>query len=241
MKEKVYKSIHDVDLDIDNDKVVLAYDREGGFEESTFAYFHKLITQLKSFYPRPLVFADIGAYTGIYTIYAASRGCSVEAFEPNPDVYNRLRENVDYNLKDDQSNIRFHKCAISNEPKEALFYTNPNANLTSGGSLSTENHLNKTSVAYPVVADNYNLTLYQLPDIMKIDVEGHEMSVLLGMKWLSDPDIQKPFIIIEANYYDHYTEIVEYLVDEIGGYVLIGKMDGRNIILAPISLPFFND
>lgn len=222
--------IHGVELRTDGDMVVLSNNRNGFFEKDTFDNFSKLISFFKNTQriENP-IFADIGAYTGIYSIYAAKLGCRVEAFEPNPNVFERLVENVNHNY-DNMGGwsgvINYNRCALSDEVGEATFNVNPNVLLTSGGSLNPNIRPNKQK--FVVEVDKYDN--YLMPDIVKIDVEGNEMKVLAGMKnTLLHGEV---FMIIEANTKEEQDNIVRFMQDEIG-YVFQGRFDDRNLIFSP--------
>lgn len=65
--------------------------------------------------------ADIGANIGSFSCVAAQRGASVFAFEPEPDNYKLLNENVAFNGFGDQ--IKLYKFAITASGKELSLYT----------------------------------------------------------------------------------------------------------------------
>jgi FkbM family methyltransferase len=139
------------------------------------------------------LFGDIGANIGSFTILASGVvGCSSVTAEPVPSTYNYLRRNVI--LNDLDPSVRMLNIGVGAEPGELRF--------TSGH--DTVNHV----VTEATVGDEATvlvriMTMDELfadrtPVLLKIDVEGFEMSVLKGgSRTFSQPGLQA--IIIEIN------------------------------------------
>lgn len=126
---------------------------------------------------------DIGAYTGLYTVKAATAGCSVVAFEPNEAVFKRLFDNVGLN----GVKAELYGCAVGDRQGSVGMKTNKAVALTSGGRVLGGGDI-------PMIS----IDSLQLPDVcvIKIDTEGYETKVLLGM---TDTIKRcKPAIITEA-------------------------------------------
>ncbi len=109
--------------------------------------------------------ADVGANIGIYTLLAASLGARVESFEPNPTTRRLLRQNVRLNRFD---NVQVHDEAVTDEEGTVR--------LQQAGVFGEQSRiLGDGELAVPAT---------RLPpgfDVVKIDVEGHELSVIGGM------------------------------------------------------------
>jgi len=123
------------------------------------------------------VFYDVGANVGLYTCFVGQRSRQSVAFEPHPVNRDRLEENLELN---DISDV--------NVREEALSDFSGTAQLAIGGSdvagegahtLSTGSDTNTISVSTIRGDDLGNIPE---PDVMKIDVEGAELSVLRGMR-----------------------------------------------------------
>lgn len=126
---------------------------------------------------------DIGAYTGLYAIIAAKAGASVHAFEPNPAVFQRLIDNAELNWV----MLAAYQKGVSDTQGSAKLVAKNRIPLTSGGRLE----------------DGEGVELIRVDDLdlsgvaaIKIDVEGHECSVLRGA--LETIRRDKPLIITEA-------------------------------------------
>ncbi|MCB1567829.1 MAG: FkbM family methyltransferase [Xanthomonadales bacterium] len=170
-------------------------------------------------------FVDVGAGTGWFSIPVRQGGHAVIAFEPNPAVRKRLRENMRLN------GVKFAvvSAAASAERGVATFYHNPRVPLTSGGSIQAPTcHAPQTLAVQKVTIDE---TCADCDVAMiKIDVEGHEMSVLAG----AAETIRRcrPFLMLEANTAKHRTELDGWL--KANGYVW-RQADERNMLCAPAS------
>ena len=118
------------------------------------------------------VFVDIGANVGSYTVLAASLGARVVAVEPIPGTFDRLIANV--RLNGMESSVTAHRVGLSDRNGSLRFTTDyDTVNHVMG---ETEN-LPGTDVA--VVTLDSILTGVS-PALIKIDVEGHELPVLIG-------------------------------------------------------------
>jgi len=142
-----------------------------GYEEKTLEIFQKLI--IKSDY-----FFDIGAYNGIYSLIDASSNssCQIHAFEPYPDNYKMLMNNIKIN---GFSNIHAHNMAISNTKCVSKLYVtvgNSENTLIEGYNTPVDIIDVVTSRIDTIVSDE------KIPrvDFLKIDVETAEHLVLMG-------------------------------------------------------------
>lgn len=129
-----------------------------------------------------IIFYDVGANTGYYGILAAMIGNSrvnVFSFEPVKEHVDKLNESL--KLNDLENKITVFSMALSNEDGERQIF------LSGSGSTIVKGFMN-------VAEDNYrnvvikkldNLILannMDLPDFIKIDIEGAEYNMLCGSK-----------------------------------------------------------
>jgi FkbM family methyltransferase len=147
-------------------------------------YYHKLRDFLEQeFYLLPELVGDrkraidIGAHNGLYT-YELSKLCdSVESFEPQAYLYNKLCE---YAIP----KVNLHNVGLSNKQD----YLNINVPTLDGKKLdgmASFRASTATSEKYQVetaIIEVKRLDDYQFKDVsfMKIDVEGYESEVLEG-------------------------------------------------------------
>jgi FkbM family methyltransferase len=124
------------------------------------------------------VFFDVGANAGYFALRARDLGAEVHAFEPNPDV----RALLGLSIARDGRGITANPEAVSRASRQVLtFYVSENGN-TGMSSLErpTERSIDVTTIAL----DDYVERTGAHPDLVKIDVEGHQLSVLAGASQL---------------------------------------------------------
>jgi FkbM family methyltransferase len=134
---------------------------------------------------------DAGAQTGFYTCVMASlvgQTGIVHAFEPMPENYELLLKNVEENGFD--LRVRAYQLACSNHP--AQLEASRVGRMYVAGAVEGYPRVSMTAVPIDdVVSDDV--------DFIKIDVEGHEPSVLEGMRKLIRRS--HPIILSECNDY----------------------------------------
>lgn len=120
------------------------------------------------------LFCDVGANTGSYSVLASGvTGCRTAAFEPSTATRRLLRWNTCLNAL--EGLIQIHDVALSDKTSEVNFSTK----LGSTNRIVGANEAPSGSEV--VSADTLdNVLAGEVPAVVKIDVEGHEPSVLAG-------------------------------------------------------------
>ncbi|MEU6193005.1 FkbM family methyltransferase [Streptomyces sp. NPDC047061] len=159
-----------------------------GYEPGTLATWSRLAA-------RSSTIADVGAHVGYFSMIAAHANpkAKVHSFEPVDQIHARLSVNVRSN---GVQNIKLHQAGVSSEPGWADISVRFSGNLLSTGSTLE-------GVAAPD-AQHKRIQLLTLDevfaetklDLVKIDVEGHEMSVLRGARQVLKRD--RPTLVMEA-------------------------------------------
>jgi FkbM family methyltransferase len=137
-------------------------------------------------------FIDIGANIGQHTIFAAKivgEEGSVHAFEPIPKLYNQLKDSVELNHLDKY--VFLHNVAIGPKEGQGTFYVSKNAG---GSSFVNKDDLSETITVSIKNGDTYLSPLKKI-DAIKIDVEGFEYEVLLGVKKIIET--YRPILFLE--------------------------------------------
>lgn len=138
---------------------------------------------------------DVGANTGqsIDLFLKLNSNCKIIAFEPNPRLYQKLK-----NKYSDNSNIQLFQLGISDEVGQKTFHENIFHSTSTFEELDlTSKYLKRKSVILGVkpdeiVKESYTVEVTTLTDfinnqcsepidILKIDTEGHEYSCLIGL------------------------------------------------------------
>lgn len=141
---------------------------------------------------------DIGAHVGYYAMIAALSNprAKVHAFEPVPPIHARLAVNHRANgLK----NLTVHQKGVSDRAGSAdINIRFPMVNLLStGSSLEEFAEPLASAITARIQLVTVDETLGDTPvDLIKIDVEGHEPSVLAGARHILKRD--RPVVILEA-------------------------------------------
>ena len=117
-------------------------------------------------------FLDIGGNVGIYAYHFKNTFKNIDAFEP--------LEEITYRLKDFQNEfLKVHNVALSNKIGELKFYIPHLIDKICTPLASLEKRDGECEVRTLSVnkVDNYN---FDDVDLIKIDVKGHEQSVIDG-------------------------------------------------------------
>lgn len=126
------------------------------------------------------VYLDIGANIGVSSIYALSCGRTCWLFEPNVMLHPFVKKLFALN---GYTAARLESVALSSSAGEAEFYLSRSSYLSSFDPAHAATEGDVTRVKVPLrTLDSYLPELKQCAQeiVVKIDVEGHEMSVLEG-------------------------------------------------------------
>jgi len=124
------------------------------------------------------IFYDVGANVGLYTCFIAQVSDQTVAFEPHPVNADKLRENVAFNQL---TNVEVREEALSDtEGTAKLAVTGTDVAGEGTHALATGSEENTVEI-HINLGDNLPQNV-PAPDVIKIDVEGAEMSVIRGMK-----------------------------------------------------------
>jgi FkbM family methyltransferase len=149
---------------------------------------------LGNFLDEHSTFLDVGAHYGAYSLYAAKNcGSSVIAVEPVNENYQLLTENIKENHL--SMLISTHNVAASDTEGEAEF----NIPWASDSAGFYEHPLAETIKKQKVKVKKIDsIVKNKKIDFIKIDTEGHELSVIGGLRntLASNPSVK---LLIEAN------------------------------------------
>jgi FkbM family methyltransferase len=135
---------------------------------------------------------DLGANVGAYTMLAA-KGCgaSVDAVEPIPGTYLKLRRNVACNPR--TAAVVCHQVGLGDRKGMLRFAIGNDAT----NHVAQASDLDDIVVEVPITTVDC-LAALRRPSVIKLDVEGYEVAVLRGARAaLADPKLQAA--LIEVN------------------------------------------
>lgn len=157
--------------------------------------------------PRGGLALDIGAGTGLYTYWLARRARHVHAFEPRPEAADAIRRRW-------MPNVTVHNVALSDESGEAeLFVPDERGTRASiePGVRDGDGHV----ITVPRVRlDDLALEPVRF---VKIDVEGHELSVIRGGARTIERDLPTVFCESEERHGEgSVPDLVTAMRDDFG-------------------------
>ena len=207
-------------------------------------YFHrpKLERYLKNLDLKCKTIIDIGSHTGesisfFSKLYPNSK---IFGFEPQKNCFIQLKK------KFSSKKIKIENYALGEKKNKKILYKNYLSNTSTFSKLNKNSKhfkiksfiLGNTNAGYysnetvKVIALSYYYKKKKLPkiDIVKIDTEGHEIEVLIGLK-----SILKNIrvIIIEHNFTDYY---VNYDLEKIKNFLKRNSFENQ----ANFKFPFMN-
>ena len=120
--------------------------------------------------------ADIGANLGLHSIVLSLCGLKVESYEPDPEHYAKLIDNLELN---NITSCTAHEAAVSDQDGIMKFVRvlgNTSSNHLAGAKANAYGELEHFDVALKEVR-----AIAGRVDLFKIDAEGHEAVILKGI------------------------------------------------------------
>ena len=200
-----------VELISEGDAIVRRLLNGKGWESETRAAWRSLVVKGKTV-------IDVGAYTGIYSIASALMGAHVVALEPHMGNYHRLCANVVRNNIEGVTVLALHEAASFEEGDKPMYAKRW------GDPCDTASFISDGRAAITVKAIRLDQLRPSPVCLIKIDVEQHEVLVLLGA--IGVISAHKPKIIVET-LSDSAAVAVKVVMSGLG-YTQQARLDGRN-------------
>jgi FkbM family methyltransferase len=147
----------------------------GNYEGETLRLWYEISKEVNG------LVLDIGAFSGIFSLVAASanKQSSIIAFEPHPNNFDLLCKNIQMN---GFSNITLENRAISNKTGKVVFYNEGRGHIP-GLSLIKHRHIHPESSTISCAAISFKEYLEsnhkeQILSLIKLDIERAELIVL---------------------------------------------------------------
>lgn len=206
------------------------------------AYERPLVEFFRARLTKGMVFADVGAQVGQYTLLSAkcvgAEG-HVHAFEPSPATLLRLRKNIALN---GFQNVTFHELAVadfSGETELHIQEQNPDGVNTGTNSLRMKSDWTQAAhVVVPVRPLDDVLCNIKRLDALKVDVEGAELAVIRGAQETLKKF--KPLIAIEAEEdsaqaFGYSTRELKAAIENLGYNLFRISREGKTAELVRVS------
>ena len=174
---------------------------------------------------REIIFWDIGANLGLYSIYAAVKHEKIKiiSFEPSTSNLRILSRNISINNLQDK--ITINQLPLGNKPFHfSLFREKQFGEGESNNSFNSETNFEGKQLnsenSYNLLGTSINSLLEQkileIPNYIKIDVDGLEHFILEGASnYLSNPNIKSLQIELNEKYINQF-EMVKKIMKDSG-------------------------
>jgi len=170
---------------------------------------------------KKIIFWDIGANIGIYSVYAATKFNDIEvvSFEPSTSNLRILSRNISINDLDNK--IKINQFPLID--KENQYLTMNEGEFVEGWSMNTfgqstdfkgEKFLARNKYKIFGTSIDYILKnkFLEIPNYIKIDVDGIEHLILKGgINFLKDDTLKSISIELNENYQSQYKEVINIL------------------------------
>ncbi|MEX0344170.1 MAG: FkbM family methyltransferase [Rhizobiaceae bacterium] len=185
---------------------------------------------LKPFLTPGMVFVDIGANVGVYSLYVSQQtggNATVLAFEPHPRTFSKFKTNCALNGFD---KVRPHNFGVGAENTEAELYSDGGGNI--GGS-SMLREAGGGAAMTPVQVKRLTGVLegegIEQVDLLKIDIEGFEDRALMPLFRSENTEHLWPRVVLLETVHQPLwqTDLLAEL--KALGYVIAGKTE-ENIL-----------
>lgn len=137
---------------------------------------------LRKYLQRQDVTFDVGAQIGYLSLImgkAAEGGTTVHSFEPETTNAMRLRSNVQLN---GLTNVHIEQCALSDRTGTLKLFLSRDNNAGTHSTVFVENNVSTDYIEIPALTLDAFVESHSISrlDLIKIDVEGAELEVILG-------------------------------------------------------------
>lgn len=168
-----------------------------------------------------IIFWDIGANIGLYSIYAASKfqNIDITAFEPSTSNLRILSRNISINNLSDR--IKINQFPLSNKENQFLNMLEPEfiegwSMNSFGENIDFEGKSFTPKNKYKVYGTSINYLLeskiLEIPDYIKIDVDGIEHLILKGgLNFLKEKKLKSISVELNEKFEEQFDEVINIM------------------------------
>lgn len=161
----------------------------GLYEHTALQFLLPLLERME----RPVVL-DIGANIGNHALAFSRHAQAVYAFEPIPEIFQLLKENIAQNGLD---HVHAVDRALSDGTGDAVIYVNRAGNLGSSSFYQRGHQSERQTIRRQRGDDALAELGLGRVDFIKLDVEGHELNVIQGLE--ATLGHCRPLVLMEWN------------------------------------------
>jgi len=164
-----------------------------------------------------IIIWDVGANKGLYIrkFLNNKKNCSVIAFEPTPSLYKLLKFRFSATIK--KKKLFVYNYALSNKTKKTFFWISKHKSKSVENSLNYKPNSKKIIINQIKPDDLVNKKRINIPNFIKLDIEGGELNFLKGSKKiLKHKNLRHLFIEV------HFTKL--------------NKLHGRSSVIKIINI-----
>lgn len=205
---------HGVNLLLDQcnlvDRVILT---RGYWEKEQLDYLLSATARLRQAHGS-LLFLDIGSHCGLYSVVMKHHFPDIEAIAFEPEAVNHAQLNANLLINDMLGAVQVHRLALSDHAGE-IYLTRPKDNRGVTHVADSVDH----DPADDAVTDKVQcqtldalLSRNNAAIVAKIDVEGHEIPVLRGMRRLL---LENRFVLQIESFSNNFPQLQE-LMSQLG-------------------------
>jgi len=172
---------------------------------------------------------DVGAYIGLSILYFKSRysNAHITAFEPNPNIFPLLEENIEYNKI---KNVKLHNIAIGKDTGNRELYIESSGFAAFSTASFRKDAWNGKQKSRPIVVKTEPLSKYIVEKValLKIDTEGTEYEII---KELDDSGSFSKIENLLVEYHPSKNSKLQNLVKILrkNGYDISYRRDGKKL------------
>lgn len=175
---------------------------------------------LKTLGPGDVVL-DLGANLGDVSDRLAETGATVHAYEPDPDIFDRLKARLG-----NRPNVKLFPQAVGHEAGELLLYRaradvleNEDLRVQAGSILFVNRHSDRGN-AVPVQVISFDEAIRRAggrAKVVKMDIEGAETAILTGLfpPNLSDADLPRLHLPFDHLFVETHEKLFKEQLPEI--------------------------